>query len=152
MIWGVFQHLRIITTTPGRLVLRELPLLEWLMAFAVMLLGFNFIIMNMTITAVGAFLVALVIVMSSRSRILIFDAAERELRILFQYPLRQRVVNQIPLAQIDRAYLSKDDNDSTQIILVTQRGDMGLSVYSRDNRPWKEDVCRAINDFLRSQS
>ncbi|QPC82429.1 hypothetical protein G4Y79_22535 [Phototrophicus methaneseepsis] len=152
MIWGVFQHLRIVTTTPGRLVLRELPLLEWLMAFAVMLLGFNFIIMNMTITAVGAFLVALVIVMSSRSRILIFDAADRELRILFQYPLRQRVVNQIPLAQIDRAYLSKDDNDSTQIILVTQRGDMGLSVYSRDNRPWKEDICKAINDFLRSQS
>lgn len=152
MIWGVFQQLKIIIATPTRLVLRELPLLEWFMAFAVMLLGVNFIFLGTTITAVGAFLVAMAIVLFSRSRLLIFDASNRELQIVFQYPLRQRIINQIPLRQIDRAYIRVDDNDSSQIILATQRGEMGLSVYSRDTRPWKEDVCKAINDFLRGQN
>lgn len=149
MIWGVFQQLRIISASPTQLVLRELPLLEWLVAFLIALLGVNFIIIGINITAVGAFLVAMAIVLFSRSRLLIFDVADKELRIVFQYPLMRRVANQLPLQQIDRAYIRQDDNGSTQIILKTQRGEMGLSVYSRDSHPWKDTACKAINDFLR---
>lgn len=148
MIWGVFQQLRIVSATPRQLILRELPLLEWLLAFVVALLGVNFIILGISITAVGAFLVAMAIVLFSRSRILIFDADDQELRIVFQYPLARREANVISLLQIDRAYIRQDDNGSTQVILATQQGEMGLSVYSRDTSPWKEDVCQAINDFL----
>ena len=148
MIWGVFQQLRIISASPTQLVLRELPLLEWLVAFLIALLGVNFIIIGINITAVGAFLVAMAIVLFSRSRLLIFDVADKELRIVFQYPLMRRDINQISLVQVDRAYIQQDDNGSTQIILATQQGEMGLSVYSRDASPWKEDVCQAINDFL----
>lgn len=148
MIWGVFQQLRIVRATPMQLILRELPLLEWLLAFVVVLLGVNFVILGISITAVGAFLVAMAIVLFSRSRILIFDADDQELRIVFQYPLLRQDVNVISLLQVDRAYIRQDDNGSTQIILATQSGEMGLSVYSRDTSPWKEEVCQAINDFL----
>ena len=151
MIWGVFQQLRIVVATPTRLVLRELPLMEWLLAFVMLLVGVNFIVIGLSLTTLGAFFIAMVIVLLSRSRLLIFDAAEKELRIVFQYPFWQRVVNQVPLVQIERAYVRKSDTGSTQIILATQRGEMGLSVYSRDMQPWKEAVCQAINDFLRGR-
>ena len=146
---GVFNRQTIIEQTGGRLVLRERPLAEWLFAAVIVLAGFNAAIFQFWVTVIAALLIASFVVLRAKTRYLIFDAPSETLHIVFQTPFRRETVNAIELPKVKRAYLKKDEDGHTQIILVDVfEQEMGLSVYSRDMTPWKEDVILAINAFL----
>ena len=148
MISGVLQRLEIVRRAKGYLTLRELPLLEWLIVASLFIASINMAVFNLTLTAVGMLLVGIVIGLMSRMRYIIFDAQADQMSVVYRNLLRQRVVQSMLTEEIVRAYLSQNDDGATQIILVTTQGEMGLSVYSRDLRPWKEEVVIAINEFL----
>lgn len=148
MIHGVIQRLRIIRHTPSYLLMREYPLLEWLMVAAVLFGVVNTALLGLYLTAVGALVIGIVIALVSRIRVVEFDAPAGEMRVSWRYVLMQRHANTIPLDRIMRAYLMKNDDDYTQVIIVTTEGEMGLSVHSKDLHPWKEDIVFAINEVL----
>lgn len=148
MIMGVLQQLRIVERNRTRLILRELPLLEWIFAFALVIVAFNLLILNVSLTAVASIVAAVLVVLLSRIRFVIFDAEDKAMRIEFQYPLLRRVVNRLPLIQVERVILREDPKGPSQIIMLTQQGELGLSVYSRDPRPWKQELCQVINAWL----
>jgi hypothetical protein len=146
---GVFNRQTIVEQSGGRLVLRERPLAEWLFAAVIVLAGFNAAIFQFRVTVIAALLIAAFVVLRAKTRYIIFDAPSETLQIVFQTPLKRETVNTIELPKVKRAYLKKDEDGHTQIILVDVfEQEMGLSVYSRDMTSWKEDVILAINAFL----
>lgn len=151
MIDGVLQKLVITKQTRTLLILREQPLLEWVMAGVLFIVAINAgLLFNLWITAVGALIIGIYMVAwQAQTRIITFDANANTLVVALNTPLRQQIVTQEALHDIIRAYLAKDENGATQIILVRANGDeMGLSVYSRDANPWKETITIAINAVL----
>jgi hypothetical protein len=149
MFAGILQKMNIIHMSESRLVLRELPLLDWLVVLVILLSAVMMWIANITISAVIALGVALFMVLQAHVRLVVFTIDPNLMQVLFQSPLRTRITNEISLHQISRAYLKKDDLGGTQIILVQTDGEeMGLSVYSKDLRDWKEDIVIAINAIL----
>jgi pheromone shutdown protein TraB len=152
MIQGVLQRLQILEQSEGKLVLRELPLLDWLIAGAVLLFAIAAAVGALWLTALVAFVVAMLFVLMARTRIIVFSAEDNMLRVRYQSPLRSSTVLQMGLHELSRAYLSEDDDSCTQVMLVTVMGDeWGLSVYSRDLRPWKDDIVLAINAVLHQE-
>jgi hypothetical protein len=148
MLFGVLEQLRIIKDTPQRLVLRELPLLAWLFAVAFVLGAINMLLLGLYVTAVGALIGLLVILLIARIRLLIFDRTSETFRVVFHYPLRRRVILEMPLSIITGVSVHISDDENTQIILHTTQGSMGLSVYSRDLRDWKGALAERITAFL----
>lgn len=148
-MFGVLQRLSIIEQSPQRLVLRELPLMEWLFAGALFLTAINLAFFDLWITAMITVVIALAYSLQTRIRLIVFDVASGTMQVWYQYPLKQKMVNQERLDEISRAYLSQDDTGATQIVLVKTNGlEMGLSVYSQDVKDWKEVVVIAINAIL----
>lgn len=153
VINGVLQKLNIIEHNDTRLVLREYPLGEWLGVLALLLTSVNTIFWGFELTAIVAVAAAVVVGARANIRRITFDISDNHMTIHMRSPLRRHMVNQIPLQQIEKAYLSTSKTDHTQIVLVRTTGDeMGLSVYSRDVRPWKDDIVRAINAILQQAS
>jgi hypothetical protein len=149
MFADVFQRISIIHMSDSRLVLRELPLLDWLMALGILLAAAIMWIFSLTVTAVIALGISLFMVLQARMRLVIFTTEPNLMQVLFQSPLQSRKVMEVSLHQISRAYLHKDDLGGTQIILVQTDGEeMGLSAYSRDVKDWKEEIVIAINAIL----
>jgi hypothetical protein len=149
MISGILQRLTIIEFTDIRLVLRELPFLEWLLAGILWIAAINFVLFGLWATAVAALLLGGYFVLQAHIRTIIFDADTNLMTVENMTLFNREVVSVKELHEISRAYLEKDDDGSTQIMLVDVVGDeMGLSVYSRDMRPWKEDIVVAINTVL----
>jgi hypothetical protein len=148
-MFGVLQRLSIIEQSSQRLVLRELPLMEWLFAGALFLTAINLAFFDLWITAMITVVIALAYSLQTRLRLIVFDVASGTIQVWYQYPLKQKMVNQERLDEISRAYLSQDDTGATQIVLVKTNGlEMGLSVYSQDVKNWKEVVVIAINAIL----
>lgn len=148
MLTSLFQKIDIIEQTKKRLLLRELPRMEWFFSAIVLMLGINMAIFGLNLTAAVAIALGLIVGFGSRIRIIVFDVQAEEMVIVYQYPLRRVVVNTTLLEEVTRAYLSTAEDNATQVILLTQQGEMGLSVYSKDARPWKEVLVFAINEFL----
>jgi hypothetical protein len=94
-------------------------------------------------------LLGIFFVMQGRIRVIRFDADANTMTVEYVYLYKRIHASTKPLHEISRAYLDKADDDSTQIILVDVTGEeAGLSVYSRDIRPWKEEIVIAINTVL----
>lgn len=149
MLNGILQKLNIIVYTDTRLVLREYPRMEWLAVLGLLIVAANTAIWGFWVTAAVALGIAVLLGTQAEVRTITFDVATDQMTIHLQAPLRNRLVNRIPLHHISRAYLSQAQTDHTQIVLVSVVGDeMGLSVYSRDVRPWKDDIVIAINAIL----
>lgn len=150
MINGVLQRL---TITEFRddvyLVLREQPLLEWLVAVIVAIIALNLAIFDFRITAFAALAISLFFIIQAKIRLIRFDAAANTMTVEYVYLYRREAVSTKALHEISRAYLAKSDDGSTQIILVDVTGEeAGLSVYSRDMTAWKDDIVLAINTVL----
>lgn len=145
---GILQRLSIIEQTDSRLVLRELPLLDWGLAFLLLLITAILWISNLGISAVISLALAFFLVLQSRVRLIIFQTSPNLMQIFLQSPLQSRVVNEISLHQINRAYLHKDDSGSQIILVQTDGSEMGLSVFSHELRDWKEPIVIAINAIL----
>ena len=149
MLHGVIQRLRIIHQTDTTLILRELPLLDWGLAFFLAITSLILVISQFWTSAGVAAGVALFFILQGRTRLITFDADTNFLNIEYQTPLRKQVINELPLQNIQRAYLYKGDDDGTQIVLVHIDGEeLGISVYSRDVNIWKDDIVIAINTIL----
>lgn len=149
MLAGILQKLTIIDTTDERLLLREYPLLDWVVVAALFILAANMAILNIWITAVAGVTLGMFFWLRARTRYILFDVAEDLLLVEHHSILQQETVLRVPLEHISRAYLHKADDGSTQIILVNDVGEeMGLSVYSRDMQPWKEEIVIAVNAIL----
>jgi hypothetical protein len=100
-------------------------------------------------TVIVAIAIALLLVLQARLRLIIFTTEPNLMQVLLQSPLRSQIATEISLHEISRAYLKKDDAGGTQIVLVQTDGEeMGLSVYSKDMRDWKEEIVIAINEIL----
>jgi hypothetical protein len=146
---GVFNRQTIVEQSKAQLVIREQPLAEWLFAAVILLAAANAAIFQFRVTAGAGVIIAAAVVLRARTRYITFDMPSETLTIAFQTPLKRETVNTIELPKVKRAYLKKENSGHTQIILVDVFGqEMGLSVYSRDMMPWKEDVILAVNAFL----
>ncbi len=152
MIQGVLQRLQVLEQSENKLLLRELPLLDWAIAGSMLLFALGTAVVGVWLTAVLGIVAGVVFVLLARTRIILFHAEDNTLRVSYQSPLRTTTVLQMGLHEISRAYLSVDESGSSQIMLVTVMGEeWGLSVYSRDLRPWKEDIVIAINAVLHQE-
>src|SRR5688572_20734979 len=116
MFAGILQKMSIIHMSDSRLVLRELPLLDWLVALVILLAALIMWIATFTVSAVIAIAVALFMVLQAHMRLVVFTTEPNLMQVFFQSPLQSRVINEISLHQISRAYLNKDDSGGTQII------------------------------------
>mgnify|MGYP000580547534 CR=1 FL=1 len=146
---GILQRLTIIHQTENRLVLRELPLSDWAIVFALGIIATIIAIAGFSITAGIGFAVAVFFVFQGKIRLIDFDVASGTMTINYQSPLKKETVSQIKLDTIQRAYLYRGDDGGTQIILVSVDGEeSGISVYSSDMQDWKEAIVVAINAVL----
>jgi len=146
---GILQRLNIIEQTETRLVLRELPLFDYAVAFALIITALILSVASFWYSAGIAAVIALYFILQGRVRLIIFDADAGGMLIHYQTPLRKETVSAIELREIQRAYLFKGDDMGTQIILVQVDGEeMGISIYSNDMNPWKDDIVIAINAIL----
>lgn len=148
MIESILHRLNIIEQTKARLVLRELPLLDWLFAAITFVVVSNLAIFQLWITAVVGVIIATVILFRAQTRDIVFDAASGTMKVYMRSYLGTVEANSFDLDRIDRAFLRHDEDDATQVILVARGSQMGLSVYSRDPQGWKEDIVLAVNAFL----
>lgn len=149
MIFGVLQKLNILNQTNTELVLREQPLLEWLVAGVLFIVAINLALFEFWWTTGAAILMAIYTAARAQTRLIHIDANQNTLVISLNSLLRSQEVAQELLSDISRAYLHKDENGATQIVLVRVDGEeMGLSVYSKDTKPWKEEITIAINTVL----
>jgi hypothetical protein len=149
MINGVLQRLRIVEFDDTRLILRELPLLEWAIVGVLFIVAFNLALFQLWITAIATLLIGMVFAAQARMRVVRFDADSNLMTVEYVYLYKRLPVESKFLHEISRAYLEKADDGSTQIILVDVTGEkMGLSVYSQDVRPWKDEIVVAINTVL----
>jgi len=119
-------------------------------ALLIVVVGANVaLFFQLWITFTAALIVAAVFAARARTRIITFDASADLLTVQFRALFEQQTVLEKPLREISRAYLRKDDDDSTQIVLVdVLGGEMGLSVHSQEMMPWKEPLVIAINAIL----
>ncbi|MEO1290581.1 MAG: hypothetical protein AAFV93_22795 [Chloroflexota bacterium] len=149
MIQGVIQRLSIAEQTASRLVLRELPLLDWGAGFLLVIVALMLSINSFWTSAVLALAIALYFLLAGRVRLIEFDISAGTMQIHYQTPLKRNTVNTIKLETIQRAYLYTGDDDGTQIILVRRDGEeLGISVYSDDIASWKEPIVVAVNAIL----
>ena len=149
MINGVLQRLRIVEFTDTLLILRELPLLEWVGAGILFILALSLALFQFWITAIAALILGVLFAAQARMRVVRFDADTNLMTVEFVYLYKRVPVESKFLHEISRAYLEKADDGSTQIVLVDVTGEkMGLSVYSQDVRPWKDEIVVAINTVL----
>lgn len=149
MIQDVVQRLSIIQQTSSRLVLRELPLLDWSATFILLISALLLSVAEFWISAVIAVLIAFYFIFAGRLRIIEFDASLSTMLIHYQTPFKRHTVNELNLDTLQRAYLFRGDDNGTQIILVRRDGEeFGISVYSEDSSDWKEPIVIAINAIL----
>lgn len=144
------QRLTIIEQAATRLVLREQPRLEWLAALVLLICSVIPFAMNLTITGVATLAAAIIVAGRARTRDIIFDRDAGTMTITFRNAIQKQIANEMPLIDIQRAYLKEDDTGSSQIILATVHGESGLSVYSKDVTDWKTDILEAVNGFLQT--
>lgn len=142
------QRLTIAEQTATRLILREHPRLEWLAALALLLGTVIPLAMNLTFTAVATLAAAILVAGRARTRDIILDQETGKMTITFQNVLGKRTANEFPLSEIQQVYLKTDERGSSQIILVMEKGESGLSVYSKDATDWKNGIVDAVNQFL----
>ena len=146
---GILQRLNIIEQTDRRLVLRERPLLDYLVGFALVVGALLVWIAGLRAIPGIALALALYFIVQGRVRLIVFDSDTGKMLIHYQTILKKEVASEINLNEIKRAYLFKGDDMATQIILVrVDAEEMGLSVYSNDINPWKDDIVIAINAIL----
>jgi hypothetical protein len=146
---GVIQRLAIVQQTETRLVLRELPIFDWAIAFALVITALILSIAQFWISALIAVAVGIYFILQGRVRLIIFDVSTAKMTVQFRSPLNKQNISEIFLSEIQRAYLFKGDDAGTQIILVRVDGEeMGMSTYSNDMSPWKEDIVIAITAIL----
>ena len=149
MINGVLQRLTIIESSPTRFVLREQPLLAWFIAAILSVIALNLLIFHFYGTAFFAFVIACFFLLDAHSRVICFDVATNTMTIDFVYLYKRQTVNMMELDKLGEAYLQTADDGHTQIILIDHMGnESGLSVCSRDVRPWKAEIVSAINAVL----
>lgn len=149
MFASVFQRLWIVRLSDDHFHLRENPVLDWLIAGGLLALGAIVAILQLWLTVAIACVLAVAMLLQARTREIIFDVPNNQLQISYRSAFQKRVVLEMGLSVIARAYLKTADDDGTQIILVNGAGEeMGLSAHSRDVRPWKDEIVIAINAIL----
>lgn len=149
MIQGVIQRLNIIQQSEQRLILREYPLLDWGIAFALFTLALALSVSNFTVSAVIAGGIGIYFLLTGRVRTIDFNVPYSKVLTSYQTPLSNKTVSDIALEDIQRAYLLQGDDAGTQIVLVRTDGEeLGISVYSDDIASWKDDIVIAINAVL----
>jgi hypothetical protein len=149
MMNGVLQRLRIVEYSPQRLVLREQPLLAWTIAALLAAMALSMLVFHFYGTAFLAIVIACIFLVDSSSRVITFDAITNSMTVeqVYFYKRKQAFVTE--LHHIGEASLHTSDDGFSQIILIDKMGnEMGFSVYSRDVRPWKDDIVLAINTVL----
>jgi EamA domain-containing membrane protein RarD len=150
MINGVLQRLTIVEASPTRFILREQPLLSRLITALLAVIAVSLLIFQLYTTAIIAFVIAGIFLLDAHSRVIVFDAAANSMTIEHVYLYKCQRVNTLELHTLRKAYLHTAEDGHTQIILIDGMGDeFGLSVYSRDVRPWKAEIVTAINTILR---
>lgn len=146
---GIVQRLSIIQQTEKQLVLRELPLFDYAIAFVLIIIGMMLLIAKFWISAGIATVIALYFMAQGKRRMIHFDVDAGKMSIYYQTLLKKETVSDIQIRDIQDAYLYQGDDGGTQIILRgTDAEEMGISAYSNDMTLWKEDIVIAINTIL----
>lgn len=141
------QRLQILEHSPQRLILREQPLLEWLFVLALFNAGLMALSVGAWLTTVASWVAAAMLLLMARTRRIVFDDDTGMLSIRLVMLWGQRTVNTMPLAALRGAYLHEDEAGS-QVILIENEVEHGLSAHTRGGFDWKADVVEAINGFL----
>lgn len=153
MINGVLQRLTIVEFSDTRLVLREQPLLAWLITGILFAIAVTLLLFQLWGTAFLAFVIGCVFLIDAHMRLICFDANSNSMTVDYVYLYRRKTIIITELHTIAEAYLNTAADGHTQIILIDSMGnETGLSVYSRDVRSWKDDIVVAINTVLHAAS
>ncbi|MDQ7026808.1 MAG: hypothetical protein Q9P01_16075 [Anaerolineae bacterium] len=151
MINGVLQPLTIVEISDTRLVLREQPRLAWFIAGILFAIAAILLLFQFWGTAFLAFVIACIFLVDARTRLICFDTHTHTMTVDYVYLYRRKTINVTELHKLGEAYLHTAADGHSQIILIDKMSnEMGFSVYSRDIRPWKEDIVVAINTILRN--
>lgn len=149
---GIFQRLSITQQTDRQLLLRELPLFDYAIAFVLVIIGMMLLVGKFWISAGIATVIALYFVVQGKRRMIYFDVDAGKMLIHYQTLLKKETVSELELGDIQDVYIYQGDDGGTQIILRgTNAEEMGISAYSNDMTPWKEDIVMAINATLHRQ-
>lgn len=149
MIQSVLQKITITMQTSTRLILREQPLLEWLLVGMLCMISALLLIAGLRLTSGAAFLIALFFFLRAPTRYIIFDVEEHHFLIQHSFPLYKKTINHKPLAELVRAELYIGEDEGTQIILMdTAENQFGLSGYTQEINAEKEEIVLAINKLL----
>jgi hypothetical protein len=151
MIFGVLERLFIVEHTDRRLILREYPLLGWLFGGAFIIGSGNLFLIGLDATALGSVVLGILCFMLSRVRVLTFDREHQRLQVVGWYLIVKRSLLELSFADIQGVSLF-EQNQHTQIVLHTTKGDTGLSVYSHDLTDWKSPLVEAIEKVLGKES
>ena len=84
MISGVLQHLKILESTQTRLVLREQPLLAWLIVTMLGIVALCLLIFQLYVTAVVALVIVAMFLLDAHSHLITFYASANMQRIFQQ--------------------------------------------------------------------
>ncbi len=147
---SVLQRLMITENSTQRLVLRELPMMEWLAALVLFNIGVSLTLVAPLWSAGVATALGLVFALTSRVRYVVFDRAAENMIVFHRDLLGRRQINAVALDDIVSARLYEGDDGGTQVLLMTHDAQHGLSLYSRGGEDWKEAAVIAINQFIKT--
>lgn len=149
MIQSVFQRMMIIHESDAQLILREQPILDWVIAAAMLLTGFIMLIAQFWITGFLSLAFAVLFYVQASTRTVIFDTDPNMMIVELQSLVGQRVLNEVSLHSISRAYLYRGEDGGVQVVLTMTDGEeMGLSSYIKHEVTWQEEIVLAINGLL----
>ena len=147
---GTLQQISIVENKPTRIVLREIPRLDWIVMGALFAIALVLMVFGLVISGFIAVVVGIIIGLRSHVRYIILDTETDTLSITHNAVLRTHIVFQAELDHVLRIYLETDDVGYSQIMLVHGGEEFALSVYSLDGRAWKETIVIAINRWLQA--
>ena len=149
MIQSVFQRMMIIHESDEQLILREQPILDWVIAAAMVLTGLIMLIAQFWVTAFLSLAFAGLFFTQASTRTVTFDTDPNMMTILLQSLVGQRLLNEVSLHSISRAYLYRGEDGGMQVVLTMTDGEeLGLSGYFKTEVTWQEDIVLAINAIL----
>lgn len=144
----LLQRLSIYEQKPTRLVLRELPRLNWFFASLLFLVGFGMMGFQLMPTAVVAVLMGVLVGVSSQTQYIVFDKNEGKMSVIRSRFRQNKTITTIPLEDIKMAFFYVDEEGSSQAVLILSDDMSGLSTRSRVGEDWKKEVVIAVNKFL----
>ncbi|GAB1420472.1 hypothetical protein MASR2M15_05700 [Anaerolineales bacterium] len=144
-----FQRIEIDQVSAERLLLKELPRLEWAFALLLIVVAIVMGLIGLQLSSVVAFVLSILVVARANSQWWDFDQSARTLHVYRRNTLgRKQTLMTLPLHEIKGAEVHEYDNGSVQVSLILDKKEGGISNCDAYGLAWKTEIAAAINGFL----